>query len=81
MTELPSPEEYVAKHRQAFRTAFDFLNAHFPPEHDSEWWEKTSFDLGTTAAGAGENELTKILLLAVTDYLEQESKLRREHES
>lgn len=76
MSELMSPEEYAARHRKAFRSAFDFLESHFPPECSGGWWEKTSCDLKTLTE-SDDNVLTRHLLMALIDYLEEESKKRR----
>lgn len=69
-----TPEEYFATHKAAFRVSFDFLNAHFPPGSDDEWWRKASDDL--LAAANGQGQLACLLLTAVYDYLNDEWKRR-----
>jgi hypothetical protein len=71
-----TPEEYQRLHKEAFRTAFDFLNMHFPPEQDPEWWLQAAKDLSETSVLHGENDLVVGLLSAVYDYLEEERKRR-----
>lgn len=72
------PEEYAARHKQAFRAAFDYLNDHFPPETDPEWWQRLAKDCSAVSIVCGENKLVIGLLIGVMDYLENEMKLRRE---
>lgn len=79
MTEqIPTPQAYAERHKKAFREAFDFLNAHFPPMHDADWWEGTTKDAEIASIRCEENKLAVCLLAAVWDYLDHESKLRRE---
>lgn len=80
MERLKTPEEYARSHQRAFRCAFDFLNAHFPPCDTPGWWEETAKD-ASLAADAEKNDLlaTK-LIIGVFDYLEHECKLRREQQ-
>lgn len=72
-----TPEGYVDRHKKAFRCAFDYLNAHFPPESEPEWWERAAKDVSEASISNGENKLVTGLLLGVYDYLEDEWKLRR----
>lgn len=65
-----TPEEYAKMHQKAFRCAFDYLNKHFPPGQDSEWWEQAVKDLSAFSIAAGENRLAVELLSGVYDYLE-----------
>lgn len=74
-----TPAEYAKQHQKAFRTAFDFLNAHFPPENDLVWWEKLAKDCSDASVEAGENKLVIGLLIAVTDYLEEVRKERKDN--
>lgn len=78
MSELPSPQDYADRHKRAFREAFDFLNAHFPPLFSAEWWEETIKDIEIAYESNTDNRLQKELLVAVFNYLEHESKLRKE---
>lgn len=73
-----TPEEYYAMHQKAFRCAFDYLNAHFPPGEDMEWWKIAAVDASKASAGQGENRLVIGLLAGVYDYLADEWKKRRD---
>ena len=81
MTQLPTPQEYVERHKKAFRDAFNFLNAHFPPQPDADWWKATTEDITAASLKDGENKLIVGLLTGVFDYLDSESKLRREDDA
>ena len=74
-----APEEYYAKHQQAFRCAFDFLNRHFPPGEDSAWWEKTAEEIKAADDAQHGNQLATLLLIGVLDYLNEEYKRRYKH--
>ena len=78
--QILKPEEYIARHKKAFRIAFDFLNAHFPPIVDDEYWNKTAADL-VPARGKDPDWLVDELLCAVYAYLEKEYKLRRNQDA
>ena len=69
-----TPEEYYASHQRAFRIAFDFLNAHFPPGTEPGWWEQASDDV--LKASEGQGQLAAGLLLGVYEYLNGEYKRR-----
>lgn len=71
-----TPEQYAQRHQKAFRTAFNFLNEHFPPENEPEWWDQTAKDCSAASITQGENTLVMELLIAVLSYLEEERKLR-----
>ena len=73
-----TPEEYAKMHQKAFRVAFDFLNAHFPPGSDDEWWLRSARELADTSVAAGENKLVIELLNGVFSYLSDECKRREE---
>ena len=72
-----TPEEYAKSHKQAFRVAFDFLNTHFPPCTEPDWWDNTAKDLSDVSVASGEDDLTIQLLLGVMNYLNEEYKQRR----
>lgn len=72
-----SPEEYVERHKRAFRVAFDFLNAHFPPFHATDWWDMTANDLGKIGRENEDNTLLVELIIGVYNYLEKEEKVLR----
>ena len=71
-----TPEEYAKIHQKAFRCAFNFLNDHFPPQKEEEWWIQTAKECGTASVAAGETPLVLELLTAVMNYLGQEYKRR-----
>jgi len=70
-------EEYAQRHQKAFRTAFNFLNSHFPPGDGDEWWLQITKDASDESVLHGENKLIIGLLVAVVDYIEDEWKKRR----
>ena len=72
------PAEYATYHKMVFRAMFDFLNAHFPPQDDPEWWKKLSEDLSATSDKAKGGPLVNGILLAISDYLEEEWKKRKD---
>ena len=72
-----TPEEYARMHQKAFRTAFDYLNTHFPPGTDDEWWLQSATELSKASVEAGENKLVIELLNAVHTYLGDEYHKRR----
>lgn len=76
MTSELKPEEYYAIHQKAFRTAFDFLTHHFPPEKDTAWWEKTAQDAGDAYLAMEQESLAYQLLRGVYEYLDTEWKRR-----
>lgn len=67
-----TPEEYAKHHQKSFRTAFDFLNSHFPPEDNEDWWLKMARDCSDASVAAGEDTLTIELLAGVANYLGKE---------
>lgn len=71
-----TPEEYVRVHQKAFRTAFDFLNSHFPPQKDNVWWEQAARECSACSVAAGEGTLVIELLTAVMNYLGEEYRER-----
>ena len=73
-----SPEQYVSRHRRAFRVAFDYLNAHFPPTLDGEYWNRAAIDVGEACFAEGNDPLVTELLAGVYSYLSKEYKLRRD---
>ena len=73
-----TPEEYAKTHQKAFRCAFDFLNEHFPPAEDDEWWIKTAEDCNAASIAFDNESLVMGLLLAVMNYLGEEYKRRKE---
>lgn len=71
------PEEYAAYHKMVFRIIFDFLNTHFPPQLDLEWWEKLSADLAAASDKAKGGKLVDGMLVTIADYLEEEWRKRK----
>lgn len=76
-TGVLSPDEYVSRHKQAFRLAFDFLNKNFPPSDDPDWWGAAAVEMVDFIHQGDDNVLAKNLMFAVYDYLEDECKIRR----
>lgn len=70
-------EEYLARHKRAFRVAFDFLNAHFPPLHATDWWDMTANDLAKIGRENEDNPLLVELIIGIYNYLEKEEKVLR----
>ena len=64
-----TPEEYAKIHQKAFRCAFDFLNEHFPPQQDEEWWIKTANECSAASVAFGETPIVQELLNGVMNYL------------
>lgn len=71
-----TPEEYAKLHQKAFRCAFDFLNEHFPPQQEEEWWIKTAKECSAASVAFGETPLVLELLTAIMNYLGDEYKRR-----
>ena len=71
------PEEYLTYHKMVFREMFNFLNSHFPPELDPEWWKKLAEDTDNTSEKVKGGKLVNGMLLAICDYLEEEYRKRR----
>lgn len=71
-----TPEQYAVSHQKAFRTAFNFLTGHFPPENTEEYWQKVALDSGNVSAECEEDTLTVQLVSGVINYLDRECKTR-----
>ena len=71
-----TPEEYAKLHQKAFRCAFDFLNEHFPPQQEDEWWLKTAKECSAASVAFEETPLVLELLTAIMNYLGDEYKRR-----
>ena len=72
-----SPEQYADRHKKAFRVAFDYLNAHFPPGDSTEWWEQTAKDAEyASIVISNRDPLATELLVSIYNYLEKEWKKR-----
>lgn len=61
-------------HKAAFRVAFDFLDAHYPPGDDQEYWLKTCDDIRVASDENILNTLCQELLSAVLIYLSDKVK-------
>ena len=72
-----APEDYARMHQRAFRTAFDFLSSHFPPENSEEWWMRATAEISEVSAGVAGNKLAMELLAGVWEYLYQENERRQ----
>jgi len=75
---LLSPEEVAKVHQKAFRCAFDYLNAHYPPEDSPEWWEKAAKELTEASVSQGEGDLAVQLLAGVYAYIDNERERRKQ---
>ena len=75
-----TPVEYAKMHQKAFRTAFNFLASHFPPENNETYWEKVAKDSGDISAMCEEDPLTVQLISGIINYLDQECKARSDTE-
>lgn len=75
--EIWKPEEYATYHKMVFRVIFNFLNAHFPPQPEEEWWLKLSEDIGKASDEAKGGPFVDGMLAAVADYLEEEWRKRK----
>lgn len=73
---LLSQKEYSERHKKAFRVAFDFLNGHFPPSSDPDWWDNTILDASKAITGNDDFNLTRDLIFTIFDYIDRECKLR-----
>ena len=60
---------YEARHKQAFRIAFDALKEVWPPENTVEYFEKTNERLKEIYSAHRDNPLCKQLVLGVAMYL------------
>ena len=74
-TGILTPQAYSDRHKKAFRVAFDFLNRHFPPSPEPDWWDNTVTD-AVKAVNDDTSNLTRDLVLAVFDYIDRECKMR-----
>ena len=64
-------------HREAFRAAFNFLEAFYPPRDDLDYWMKAAEESGRVAAEHYGNPLIVPLMVAMYDYLEAVEKERK----
>ncbi len=71
---MANEQEIVKQHKDAFRAAFDFLNLHYPPGLDPDWWVKAAKDASAVCAEHKGNRLAVCLIGGVYDYLDMEAK-------
>ena len=71
-------EEYLAYHKHVFRVAFDFLNSHFPPGDDLDWWKQYAEEIAQASCKATGGTLANGMLAAISEYLEEIYKQRRD---
>ena len=67
--ELDTIAAFQTQHKQAFRIAFDFLNACFPPTREETYWESTVELFKHRLEDNRFNPLVKHLLLGAYNYL------------
>ena len=60
---------YEARHRQAFRTAYEALAEVWPPRNDLSYWEPTNDRLKEIYNEHRENPLCRALLIGILNYL------------
>lgn len=73
-----SPEDDARLHRESFRCAFDFLNAHFPPGQGEDWWVQTVKDAVKAISSVnGNRKLAEELVMGVYSYLEDDLERRK----
>lgn len=56
-------------HQVAFREAFNFLEAFYPPRDDEEYWVKAAEECGRAATEHDGNPLIIPLMVTMMDYL------------
>lgn len=71
-------EAYKGTHKTAFRVAFNFLDAHFPPVNTEDWWRQTCEDALYVEVQHDGNQLCKELLGEVISYLSEFAKKSEE---
>lgn len=64
-------------HQAAFRAAFDFLEAFYPPRDDEEYWLKAANECGIVAAEHDGNPLIIPMMITMMDYLGEVWKERK----
>ena len=69
--ELAEMEEFSSQHKQAFRVAFDFLKACFPPQRGAEYWTATVERFKHLTKDNKYNPLVKHLLLGAYNYISE----------
>lgn len=69
--ELDDAAEFEAQHKKAFRTAFDFLHAVFPPRREEQYWQNTLELIRKRISEDPGNVLAKHLMMGVYDYLSE----------
>lgn len=67
--DLEHAAEFEATHKKAFRVAFDYLHACFPPTRDEAYWEAAVRKMVKLVDDNQDNLLVKNLCLGVYDYL------------
>ena len=68
---IETVEAYRQIHKTAFRVAYNFLEAHFPPVNTDEYWKKTCDDAAYVSAQHITNELCQGLLGSILIYLSE----------
>lgn len=61
--------QFLALHKAAFRLAFDYLSACFPPKYGDEYWDAAAKRMGDVIESNSANRLVEPLLKGVYDYL------------
>ena len=64
-------------HQEAFRAAFNLLDAFYPPRDDDEYWQKMAEECAIVWYAHKGNPLITTLMIAMTDYLGETWKERQ----
>lgn len=67
--ELEEMEAFSQQHKQAFRVAFDFLKACFPPTRQDDYWSAVVEKFKDKTQANVYNPLVKHLLLGAYNYI------------
>lgn len=76
MDGIMTPRQYAERHAKAFRTAFDFLNHHFPPDMSEAYWDLALKDMKHVFETVGGESLAASLLVVIWEYLDEEARRR-----
>ena len=69
--ELAERAAFEKRHKDAFRIAFDFLKACFPPQRGAEYWTATVERFKHLTEDNKHNPLVKYLLLGAYNYMSE----------
>ena len=75
-TEIEWLQSEYEKGTKDFRTVFDLRKMLWPPENTVEYWKMVTDRMALVYSENKENELCRLFLLALTEYLENVGKKR-----